>query len=62
MRRALIGFTGFVGSNLARLHPGGYTDLYNSANFRAMAGQHYDAQATALAGGRTLAFFQRNLG
>lgn len=40
MRRALIGHTGFVGSNL--LAAGGWTDCYNSRNFPAMRGQHFD--------------------
>src|SRR4051812_36910595 len=39
-RRALIGHTGFVGSNLARA--GHFTHCFNSANFRAMAGESYD--------------------
>lgn len=40
MRRALIGHTGFVGSNLQRQLP--FTDRYNSRNFRDMAGQRFD--------------------
>lgn len=40
MRRALIGHTGFVGSNLDRQIP--FTDRYNSRNFREMTGQRYD--------------------
>jgi len=40
MRRALIGHTGFVGSNLRA--QGSYTDLFNSANFRDLAGQSFD--------------------
>ncbi|MFC1458342.1 NAD-dependent epimerase/dehydratase family protein [Microvirga arabica] len=39
-RRALIGHTGFVGSNLCAA--GGYTDSYNSSNFMEMAGQSFD--------------------
>ncbi|MBD2750023.1 NAD-dependent epimerase/dehydratase family protein [Microvirga sp. BT688] len=39
-RRALIGHTGFVGSNLRR--DGKYTDFYNSSNFSEMAGETYD--------------------
>jgi hypothetical protein len=39
-RRALIGYTGFVGSNLCAT--GGYTDFYNSSNFTKMAGQSFD--------------------
>jgi nucleoside-diphosphate-sugar epimerase len=40
MRRALIGYTGFVGSNLDRQQA--FTDRYNSQNFREMAGQRFD--------------------
>ncbi|SDG88273.1 NAD-dependent epimerase/dehydratase family protein [Pelagibacterium luteolum] len=40
MKRALIGYTGFVGSNLRRC--GHYTELFNSSNFREMAGQRFD--------------------
>lgn len=40
MRRALIGHTGFVGSNL--LAAGGYTDTFNSANFATMRGRRFD--------------------
>jgi nucleoside-diphosphate-sugar epimerase len=40
MRRALIGHTGFVGSNLLRR--GGFDATFNSRNFRDLAGQHYD--------------------
>ena len=40
MRRALIGHTGFVGSNLDRQIA--VTDRYNSRNFREIAGQSYD--------------------
>jgi hypothetical protein len=41
MRRALLGHTGFVGSNL--LAAGGYTDTFNSANFQTMRGGRFDA-------------------
>lgn len=40
IRRALIGYTGFVGSNL--YNSGGFTDFYNSSNFSAMIGESYD--------------------
>lgn len=40
MKRALIGHTGFVGSTLRRDET--FTDLFNSANFRDMAGQEFD--------------------
>ncbi len=40
MRRALIGHTGFVGSNLDRQQA--FTDRYNSRNFQAMAGEEFD--------------------
>lgn len=40
MRRALIGHTGFVGSNL--LAGGGFTDTFNSRNFAEMRGQRFD--------------------
>ena len=39
-RRALIGHTGFVGSNMRGLSS--YTDLYNSSNFELMRGETYD--------------------
>lgn len=38
--RALIGHTGFVGGNLDA--QGTFTDRFNSANFREMAGRHFD--------------------
>ena len=41
MRRALIGYTGFVGSNLDR-DMDGITHRYNSQNFRDMAGEQFD--------------------
>lgn len=40
MRTALIGYTGFVGSNLALQYE--FTDLYNSKNIENIAGQNYD--------------------
>lgn len=40
MRTALIGHTGFVGSNLKQQF--GFTDFYNSKNFREMEKQEYD--------------------
>lgn len=39
MSRALIGHTGFVGGTL--LAGGGFSHCFNSANFRDMAGQHF---------------------
>lgn len=36
----LIGYTGFVGSNLCRQRS--YDELINSKNFRSMAGKHYN--------------------
>ena len=40
MRTALIGYTGFVGSNLALQYE--FTDLYNSKNITDIAGKSYD--------------------
>ena len=40
MKRALIGFTGFVGGTL--FAGGGYTHGFNTRNFREMAGQQFD--------------------
>ncbi len=40
MRTALIGYTGFVGSNLALQYE--FTDLYNSKNITEIAGKSYD--------------------
>lgn len=40
MSRALIGYTGFVGSNLLRQQH--FDDCYNSANIAAINGQRYD--------------------
>ncbi len=38
--RALIGYTGFVGSNLCEQYS--YTDFYNSKNIHEIEGRHYD--------------------
>lgn len=40
MKKALIGFTGFVGSNLYA--QGNFTHTFNSSNITAMHGQHFD--------------------
>lgn len=40
MKRALIGHTGFVGSNLCRQAP--FAAFYNSSNIEAIRGQRYD--------------------
>jgi hypothetical protein len=40
MKTALIGHTGFVGSNLARQHA--FTDTFNRANIASIAGQEFD--------------------
>lgn len=40
MKSALIGYTGFVGSNLARQNK--FTDLYNSKNIDDIDGKEYD--------------------
>ena len=40
MKRALIGYTGFVGSNLDCQSK--FTHRYNSSNFQEMAGEEYD--------------------
>ncbi|NOQ16259.1 MAG: hypothetical protein GQ581_04300 [Methyloprofundus sp.] len=40
MRTALIGYTGFVGSNLKKQYK--FTDFYNSKNFQEMQGQEFD--------------------
>ncbi|GAB2470603.1 Rossmann-fold NAD(P)-binding domain-containing protein [Jatrophihabitans fulvus] len=47
MRTALIGHTGFVGSNLAAAHP--FTDVYNTANIADLRGQRYDLVVSAAA-------------
>lgn len=45
MRSALIGHTGFVGSNLLDAH--GFDDLYNSKNIGDIAGREYDLVVSA---------------
>jgi NAD-dependent epimerase/dehydratase family protein len=45
VRTALIGYTGFVGSNLAAAHD--FTDLYNTANIDQIRGRSYDLVVTA---------------
>ncbi len=40
MRRALIGHTGFIGSNIAARTP--FDDVYNSTNIGDLAGRDYD--------------------
>lgn len=45
MRSALIGHTGFIGSNLRRQFP--FTDLYNSSNITQIRGKSYDVVVCA---------------
>jgi hypothetical protein len=45
MKTALIGYTGFVGSNLAREHQ--FSDLYNSSNIADIEGKVYDLVVSA---------------
>lgn len=45
MTTALIGYTGFVGSNILRQHR--FDDLYNSSNLRQIAGKEYDLVVSA---------------
>lgn len=45
MRAALIGYTGFVGSNIASQH--GFDDLYNSKNIADIEGREYDLVVSA---------------
>lgn len=45
MRTALIGYTGFVGSNLASRMP--FDDMYNTANIEEIAGERYDLVISA---------------
>ncbi len=45
LRTALIGYTGFVGSNLLDASP--FDDVYNTANITAFAGQEYDLVVSA---------------
>lgn len=47
MRTALIGHTGFVGSNIAAAHD--FTDYYNTANFAQIRGRSYDLVVSAAA-------------
>jgi hypothetical protein len=44
---ALIGYTGFVGSNLAAAHA--FTDVYNTANIDTIRGRSYDLVVSAAA-------------
>lgn len=45
MTSALIGYTGFVGSNIAREHQ--FDDLYNSSNISDIDGKEYDLVVSA---------------
>lgn len=45
MKSALIGFTGFVGSNIASQHK--FSDLYNSQNINDIEGKEYDLIVSA---------------
>lgn len=45
MTSALIGYTGFVGSNLMDSH--GFDDLYNTSNIEQFQGRSYDLVVTA---------------
>jgi nucleoside-diphosphate-sugar epimerase len=45
MRSALIGYTGFVGSNLLDAHS--FDDVYNTANIAEFAGKEYDIVVSA---------------
>lgn len=45
MRSALIGYTGFVGSNLLDAHE--FDDLYNSSNIAEIVGREYDLVVSA---------------
>ncbi|HCS62197.1 MAG TPA: hypothetical protein DIW46_12530 [Microbacterium sp.] len=45
MRSALIGYTGFVGSNLLDAH--GFDDVYNSTNIHEIADHDYDLVVSA---------------
>ena len=45
MNNALIGYTGFVGSNLAEQAP--FEHLYNSKNIEEMNGEHFDTVVCA---------------
>lgn len=50
MAKALIGFTGFIGGNLAAQHR--FDDLYNSTNVESLHGRMYDLIVCAGAPGR----------
>ncbi len=45
MKSALIGYTGFVGSNLAAQHK--FDDLYNTSNIADIEGKNYDLVVSA---------------
>ncbi len=45
MKTALIGYTGFVGSNLASQYA--FSDLYNSSNIQGIDGKEYDLIVSA---------------
>ncbi|MDH5711961.1 MAG: sugar nucleotide-binding protein, partial [Gammaproteobacteria bacterium] len=45
MNNALIGYTGFVGSNILEQHP--FEELYNSKNFKDMEGKTFGDVACA---------------
>lgn len=45
MKTALIGYTGFVGSNIASKHE--FTDVYNSKNIAEIHGKEYDLIVSA---------------
>jgi hypothetical protein len=47
VRSALVGYTGFVGSNLAAAHA--FTDRYNTSNISEIRGRSYDLLVTAAA-------------
>lgn len=47
-KSALIGYTGFVGGNLAAKHD--FTDVYNSSNIAEIDGREYDLVVSAGAG------------
>ena len=55
-RNALVGFTGFVGSNLARR--ASFSHLYNSLNFRQMRSEQFD---TIVCAGVSAAKWKANL-
>ena len=47
VKTALIGYTGFVGSNIAAVHE--FTDCYNTTNIDAIRGRSYDLVVSAAA-------------